>query len=108
MSHAYLSIARPSSTESHSDNQSPNSGAGRKRISMSVSWGGRTKFICRMPHELLCSAVFTPRGALSGDSRKRSRAKDDAHIHPVILINVLPNNTIKSHTIITMNATPNR
>ena len=29
-------------------------------------------------------------------------------LHPFLLINVLPNNTIKSHTIITMNAAPQR
>src|SRR5262249_12329542 len=42
----------------------------------------------------------------AAERRKRSRAKDDAHTHPVPLINILPNNTTKSHTLITMNATP--
>jgi hypothetical protein len=40
---------RRSSTETLSDNQSPNSGADRKRISLLVSWGGGTTFICGWP-----------------------------------------------------------
>jgi hypothetical protein len=48
----------------YSDNQSPNPAQDRKRISLLVSWGGVTTFICSRPHELLWSAALTPRGAL--------------------------------------------